>query len=39
MPGGGAGGPYSRGRSLLNTIIVVKARGRRARRRGPLGSR
>jgi hypothetical protein len=37
--GGGAGGPCSRDRSLLNTITVIKAKGRRARRRGPPGSR
>jgi len=39
VPGGGAGGPRSRDRSLLNTVTVIKAKGRRARRRSPLGSR
>ena len=39
MPGGGASGPRSRGRSLLNTVTVIKAKGRRAGRRGPPGSR
>ena len=39
MPGGGAGGLYSRGRLLLNTVTIIKAKGRRARRRGPPGSR
>ena len=39
MPGGGAGGLRSRDHSLLNTVTVVKAKGGRARRRGPLGSR
>jgi len=38
VPGGGAGGPR-RDRSLLNTVTVIKAKGGRARRRGPLGSR
>jgi len=37
--GGGAGGPHSRDRSLLNTVTVVKAKGGKARRHGPLGSR
>jgi hypothetical protein len=36
--GGGASRPR-RDRLLLNTITVVKAKGRRAGRRGPLGSR
>jgi len=36
---GGANRPRSRDRSLLNTITVIKAKGRRARRRSPLGSR
>jgi len=39
VPGGGASGLYSRDRLLLNTVTVVKAKGGRARRRGPLGSR
>jgi hypothetical protein len=37
--GGGASRPRSRGRSLLDTVTVVKAKGRRAGRRGSLGSR
>jgi len=37
--GGGAGGPRSRDRSLLNNVTIIKAKGRRARRRGPLESR
>jgi hypothetical protein len=36
---GGASRPRSRDRSLLNTVTVIKAKGRRARRRGPPGSR
>jgi hypothetical protein len=39
VPGGGAGGLRSRDRSLLNTVTVIKAKGRRAGRRGPPGSR
>jgi len=39
VPRGGASGPRSRDRSLLNTITVVKAKGGRDRRRGPQGSR
>ena len=39
MPEGRANRPRSRDRSLLNTVTVVKAKGRKARRRGPLGSR
>jgi hypothetical protein len=39
VPGGGASGPRSRDRSLLNTVTIIKAKGRRARRRGPLGGR
>jgi len=39
VPGGGASGPRSRDRSLLDNVTVVKAKGGRARRRGPLGSR
>jgi hypothetical protein len=38
VPGGGAGRPR-RDRSLLNTVTVVKAKGGRAGRRGPPGSR
>jgi hypothetical protein len=37
--GGGASRPRSRDHSLLNTVTVVKAKGGRARRRGPPGSR
>jgi len=37
--GGGASRPRSRDHSLLNTITVVKAKGGRAGRRGPLESR
>jgi len=39
VPGGGAGGPRSRDRLLLNTVTVVKAKGGRAGRRSPPGSR
>ena len=39
MPGEGASRPYSREHSLLNTVTVIKAKGRRARRRGPPGGR
>jgi len=39
VPGGGASGPRSRDRLLFNTVTVIKAKGRRAGRRGPLGSR
>jgi len=37
--GGGVGGLRSRDRLLFNTVIVVKAKGRRVGRRGPLGNR
>jgi len=37
--GGGAGRPRSKDRSLLNTVTVIKAKGRRAGKRGPPGSR
>jgi len=39
VPGGGASRLRSRDRSLLNTVTIIKAKGRRARRRGPPGSR
>jgi hypothetical protein len=39
VPGGGASRLRSRDRLLLNTVTVIKAKGRRVRRRGPLGSR
>jgi len=39
VPGGGAGRPRSRDRSLLNTVTIIKAKGGRARRRSPLGSK
>jgi len=39
VPEGGAGGPRSRDRSLLNTVIVVKAKSGRVRRRGSPESR
>ena len=39
MPGGGASRPRSRDRLLLNTVTVIKAKGKRAGRRGPPGSR
>ena len=38
MLGGGAGGLRSRDHLLLNTVTVVKAKGRRTRRHGPPGS-
>jgi hypothetical protein len=37
--GGGASRPRSRDRLLLNTVTVIKAKGKRARRRSPPGSR
>ena len=39
MPGGGASGPRSKDRSLFNTVTVIKAKSRKARRCGPLESR
>jgi len=39
VPGGGASGPRSKDRSLLNTVTVIKAKSKRARRRSPPGSR
>ena len=39
MPGGRASRLRSRDRLLLNTVTVIKAKGKRARRRGPPGSR
>jgi len=37
--GGKAGGPRSGYYSLPNAVTIVKAKGRRARRRGLLGSK
>jgi len=36
---GGVSRPRSRDRSLFNTVIVIKAKGKKAGRRGPLGNR
>jgi len=36
---GGASRPRSRGYLLLNTVTIIKAKGRRAGRRNPLKSR
>jgi len=37
--GGGAGGPRSGYRSLLNAFIIIKAKDKRVRRRGLPGSK
>jgi len=39
VPGEGVDRPRSKNHSLLNTVTVVKAKGRKARRRSSLGSR
>jgi len=39
VPGEGAGRLCSRDRLLFNTVTVIKAKGRKAGRYSPLGSR
>ena len=39
MPEGGASRLRSKDRLLLNTVTIIKAKGRRAKGRSPLGSR
>jgi len=37
--GEGAGKPRSRDRSLLNTVTIIKAKGKKAKKRGRPGSK
>jgi len=39
VPGGGTSKLRSRDRLLLNTVTIIKAKGKRAKRYSPLGSR